>query len=87
MRKTFLPNMKKFTYLALILLILIAFYGVVASAQTSTHWEKGRFAYVTNEGDNNLLVIDLKTEKTVATLKTGKTPPMLWFLPMMAKVT
>jgi len=38
-----------------------------------------RFAFVTSEGDNNLAVIDLNTEKIVKTLPTGKTPHALAF--------
>ncbi|MBF0464727.1 MAG: hypothetical protein HQK88_09185 [Nitrospirae bacterium] len=36
-------------------------------------------AYVTNEGDDNLIVVDLSTEKVVKTLPTGKTPHALAF--------
>jgi YVTN family beta-propeller protein len=39
----------------------------------------GRFAFVTSEGDNNLSVVDLTTEKVVKTLPTGKTPHALAF--------
>jgi YVTN family beta-propeller protein len=39
----------------------------------------GRFAFVTSEGDNNLSVVDLNTEKVVKTLPTGKTPHALVF--------
>jgi YVTN family beta-propeller protein len=39
----------------------------------------GRFAFVTSEGDNNLSIVDLNTEKVVKTLPTGKTPHALAF--------
>ena len=38
-----------------------------------------RFIYATNEGDNNLMIIDLSTEKRARTLPTGKTPHALAF--------
>ena len=38
-----------------------------------------RFMYVTSEGDNNLMIIDLNTEKLVKTVQTGKTPHALAF--------
>ena len=70
--------MKKFTCVSLFLSIFIIFYDV-ALAQTSTHREDEQFAFVTNEGDDNLLVIDLKKEKPVATIKTDKIPHALVF--------
>ncbi len=48
-------------------------------AQARVDWQSGRYAYVTNEGDNNLLVVDLKSEKVVATLATSKIPHGLVF--------
>lgn len=41
----------------------------------------GRFAFVTSEGDNNLSVVDLYSEKIFKTLPTGKTPHALAFTP------
>lgn len=38
-----------------------------------------RLAYVPNEGDNNLVVVNLITEKTIKTLPTGKIPHALAF--------
>lgn len=38
-----------------------------------------RLAYVPSEGDNNLSIVDLNTEKTVKILSTGKTPHALVF--------
>ncbi len=55
-----------------IMLLLSIFFARAASASD-------RFAFVTSEGDNNLTIIDLSTEKVVKTLPTGKTPHMLSF--------
>jgi YVTN family beta-propeller protein len=41
--------------------------------------DSGRFAYVPNEGDNNLMVVDLNAERVIKTLPTGKTPHALAF--------
>jgi YVTN family beta-propeller protein len=41
--------------------------------------ESGRLAYVPNEGDNNLMVVDLNAERVIKTLPTGKTPHALAF--------
>jgi YVTN family beta-propeller protein len=38
-----------------------------------------RLAYVPNEGDNNLMVVDLNAERVIKTLPTGKTPHALTF--------
>jgi YVTN family beta-propeller protein len=38
-----------------------------------------RFAYVPNEGDHNLVVVDLNAEKVIRTLPTGKAPHALAF--------
>ena len=38
-----------------------------------------RFAYVPSEGDDDLMVVDLTTEKVIKTLPTGKTPHALAF--------
>jgi YVTN family beta-propeller protein len=48
-------------------------------AQAETDRQQGRFAYVTNEDDNNLMVVDLQTEKVIQTLGTGATPHALVF--------
>lgn len=40
-----------------------------------------RLAYVPNEDDNNLMVVDLISEKVIKTLSTGKTPHALAFTP------
>lgn len=70
--------MKKSIFLSLTLLTLIVFVGI-GSGKMNMPREKGRFAYVTNEGDNNLMVIDLEKEKTVATINTDKVPHALVF--------
>jgi YVTN family beta-propeller protein len=41
--------------------------------------ESGRLAYVPNEGDNNLMVVDLNAERVIKTLPTGKKPHALAF--------
>jgi len=50
-----------------------------ASAVYGGETLKERFAYVPNEGDNNLMIIDLNAEKLVKTLPTGKIPHALAF--------
>ncbi|MDY6897942.1 MAG: cytochrome D1 domain-containing protein, partial [Cyanobacteriota bacterium] len=70
--------MKRSIFVSLTLLILIVCAGI-ASAQMNLPWEKERFAYVTNEGDHNLMVLDLEQEKTIATLETDKAPHSLVF--------
>lgn len=72
--------MKKNFSMATLFSVLLAFYSAV-SAATFPAWEQGRFAYVTNEKDDTLVVIDLKTEKTLTTLQTGKIPHALVFTP------
>jgi YVTN family beta-propeller protein len=62
--------------LAMLTIICLFCTGPV---QAEMQWQRGRYAYVTNEGDNNLLVVDLQTEKVVKTLNTGKTPHALVF--------
>lgn len=54
---------------------LFAVLLLVSSVATASD----RFAFVTSEGDNNLSVVDLNTEKVVKTLPTGKTPHALVF--------
>ncbi|MEJ2689842.1 MAG: cytochrome D1 domain-containing protein [Deltaproteobacteria bacterium] len=48
-------------------------------AQAAMDHQQGRYAYVTNEDDNNLMVVDLQTDKVVKTLDTGKIPHALVF--------
>jgi YVTN family beta-propeller protein len=64
-------KMKK--YFVVFLLFLGVLSGVTSLAASD------RFAFVTSEGDNNLAVIDLNTEKIVKTLPTGQTPHALAF--------
>lgn len=59
---------------AIVLTAFLTFCSFAASAGASD-----RFAFITSEGDNNLAVIDLNTEKTVKILPTGKTPHALAF--------
>jgi YVTN family beta-propeller protein len=63
--------MKKHFVIMMLFLIML-FVGSASAASD-------RFAFVTSEGDNNLAVIDLNTEKIVKTLPTGKTPHALAF--------
>ncbi len=65
--------MKRSIFVSLTLFASIIFVGI-ASAQINMSWEKERFAYVTNEGAHNLMVLDLEKEKTIATLKTDTAP-------------
>lgn len=67
--------------IALFSFVVIA---IVASANTALAAEaplssSGRFAFVTSEADNSLTIIDLKTEKMLKTLPTGKTPHVIVF--------
>lgn len=48
-------------------------------AQAAMDRQQHRYAYVTNEEGNNLMVVDLQTEKLIATLDTGKIPHALVF--------
>jgi YVTN family beta-propeller protein len=57
--------------------VVIMFLSMFCTALVSA--ASDRFAFVTSEGDNNLAVIDLNTEKIVKTLPTGKTPHALAF--------
>ena len=61
-----------------ILFILLNSIYSITSAQTSV-LKSEQLAYITAEADDNLMIIDLKTEKTIATLKTGKIPHALVF--------
>ncbi|MBF0487556.1 MAG: hypothetical protein HQK98_05285 [Nitrospirae bacterium] len=56
----------------LAVLVWCSFLGNVALASE-------RLAYITSEQDNNLMVVDLATEKVVKSLPTGKTPHALTF--------
>lgn len=58
----------------LLVLVFSLFVGSTIFASSSE-----RLAYVPSEGDNNLMIIDLNTEKLVKTLPTGKTPHALAF--------
>ncbi|HUO77878.1 MAG TPA: cytochrome D1 domain-containing protein [Thermodesulfovibrionales bacterium] len=58
-------------------LLVILCLSLVAGAFTSSAEE--RLAYVPNEGDNNVVVVDLIAEKVIKTLPTGKTPHALAF--------
>jgi YVTN family beta-propeller protein len=63
--------MKRTAWLVIVCLSL--FFAAFAFAAEE------RFIYVTNEGDNNLMIIDLSTEKLAMTIPTGKTPHALAF--------
>jgi len=56
--------MKK-TIAFLFILILTLYLAAFVSAAAE------RLAYVTNEGDNNLMVVDLNAEKVMKTVPTG----------------
>jgi YVTN family beta-propeller protein len=58
-------------------LLVILCLSLVRGAFASSAEE--RLAYVPNEGDNNLMVVDLIAEKVIKTLPTGKTPHALAF--------
>jgi YVTN family beta-propeller protein len=69
--------MKKTLLLSVILLLFSISFGHAFAIERHVHAD--RFAFVTSEGDNNLSVVDLNTEKIVKTLPTGKTPHALVF--------
>ena len=58
-------------------ILFLAGAGHVLAGKNQAETE--RYAFVTNEGDNNLIVVDLNTEKTVRVLPTGKAPHALAF--------
>jgi YVTN family beta-propeller protein len=65
-------------------LLSIVFTAIVLSANTARAAEapqasSERFAFVTSEADDSLAIIDLKTEKMIKPLPTGKTPHALVF--------
>jgi len=62
-------------------LILAILGALTALLPVQSGAAQGQYAYVTNEKDANLKVVDLKTEKVVATLPTGKVPHALVFTP------
>jgi len=66
-------KMRKTTALLLVHLLSLSITNAIASETD------GRFAFVPSEGDNNLTIVDLITEKAVKTLSTGKTPHALVF--------
>jgi len=57
--------------------LVFGMWSFVVPCKASAETE--RYAFVTSEGDNNLVVLDLNTEKTVKTLPTGKSPHALAF--------
>ena len=61
------------------ILTIICFLFFAGPVLAEMQWQHGRYAYVTNEGDSNLLVVDLQSEKVIKTLETGKTPHALVF--------
>lgn len=67
--------MKKAILLLGVLFLIISGHAFAGEKSVETE----RYAFVTNEGDNNLLVVDLKSEKTVKVIPTGKTPHALVF--------
>ncbi len=54
---------------------------MIALVPSQSDAAQRQYAYVTNEKDANLMVVDLETEKVVATLPTGKVPHALVFTP------
>lgn len=64
---------------AILLLGILFLAGTGHALAGENQAEAGRYAFVTNEGDNNLIVVDLNSEKTVRALPTGKTPHALVF--------
>jgi YVTN family beta-propeller protein len=62
-------------------LILALLGAITALLPVQSGAAQGQYAYVTNEKDANLMVVDLKTEKVVAILPTGKVPHALVFTP------
>src|SRR5208282_815814 len=65
-------GMKKATAFLFILILTLYLAALVSAAAD-------RLAYITNEGDNNLMVVDLNAEKVMKTVPTGKTPHALAF--------
>lgn len=63
--------MKKYIVVFALFAVLLLVSSVASASD--------RFAFVTSEGDNNLSIVDLNTEKVVKTLPTGKTPHALIF--------
>jgi YVTN family beta-propeller protein len=53
--------------------------GILLLCAAAVAAESRRLAYVPNEGDNNLMVVDLNAERVIKTLPTGKTPHALAF--------
>ncbi|MBU0729291.1 MAG: hypothetical protein KKE17_06440 [Proteobacteria bacterium] len=69
----------KNNYLIFWSVVAVVGFFCVGMAQAGMDGQQGRYAYVTNEDDNNLMVVDLETEKVVKTLDTGKIPHALVF--------
>lgn len=61
------------------LVALLLTVAAIFTAQATNIRPTGRFAFVTNEGDNNLMVVNLTTDEVVKTLPTGKVPHALVF--------
>jgi YVTN family beta-propeller protein len=64
---------------ALLFFVFSIFVTAVFSGPQSMAADSERLAYVTSEGDNNLMIVDLNTEKILKILPTGKTPHALAF--------
>ncbi len=60
-------------------LLFSVVFLLLAATSAFAAGEATRLAYVPSEGDNNLTVVDLMTEKVIKTLPTGKTPHVLAF--------
>jgi YVTN family beta-propeller protein len=60
-------------------IVSVFLLGILLLCAAAFAAESRRLAYVPNEGDNNLMVIDLNAESVVKTLPTGKTPHALAF--------
>ena len=67
------------TLLLLLLILSSLLVASLAYTDEQSATDSGRFAFVTNEGDNNLMVVDLNTERVVKSLPTGQTPHALVF--------
>ncbi|NOX25113.1 MAG: hypothetical protein GXP59_03175 [Deltaproteobacteria bacterium] len=60
---------------------MVCLLALMAGCMPRVTPSSSRYAYVTNEKDNNLLVVDLNTEKVIKTLPTGRIPHALVFTP------
>jgi YVTN family beta-propeller protein len=71
--------LRKAVLSSIIFTAIVLFANTACEAETppaSSEW----FAFVTSEADDNLAIIDLKTEKVIKTLPAGKTPHALVFI-------